>query len=321
MPKSTAYDGIEAGYPDLEDIPADAELHIVADGEDYNITPVQLRDALGPLEEQMDDALGSTSWRLGGEGVAAFDLLDEDDFASNSATDAPSQQSAAAYIATQIATRAATVHTHTVSQLSDATANGRSLISAANYAAMLVLLGIEAAATADQTGAEIVTLLEALTTTDRLSYTGVDGLDGSGAGDLFAAALIASTGATAGQALVVNDAADGFDPVSFEAFDPTWTTQASSGGAITLDFTNTDRIQTTTTEAITSVAVTGLAVGAIGVWRQVHTTARNTTWPATWWAPIHPAHTATANSHQKFTITRFSSTVYEVDIGAALVVA
>jgi microcystin-dependent protein len=35
---------------------------------------------------------------------------------------------------------AALVHTHTVSQLSDASANGRSLISAANYAAMLALL-------------------------------------------------------------------------------------------------------------------------------------------------------------------------------------
>lgn len=39
---------------------------------------------------------------------------------------------------------AAISHTHTVSQLSDATANGRSLIAAANYAAMRALLDLEA---------------------------------------------------------------------------------------------------------------------------------------------------------------------------------
>jgi hypothetical protein len=39
---------------------------------------------------------------------------------------------------------AALVHTHTVSQLSDASANGRSLISAADYAAMRALLDLEA---------------------------------------------------------------------------------------------------------------------------------------------------------------------------------
>jgi len=47
------------------------------------------------------------------------DILDEDDFTSNSATEVPSQQSAKAYVDAGLATKAASSHTHTLSEVTD----------------------------------------------------------------------------------------------------------------------------------------------------------------------------------------------------------
>lgn len=62
-------------------------------------------------------------------------------------------------------------------------------ITALTAAQIRTLANVEDGATGDQTGAEIVALLEALTTTDRLAYTAVDGLDGAEAGALYRAAF------------------------------------------------------------------------------------------------------------------------------------
>ena len=56
-----------------------------------------------------------------------------------------------------VAAKADAIHTHTVSQISDASANGRSLISAANYAAMRTLLAVAASGVVTASGLTMTT--------------------------------------------------------------------------------------------------------------------------------------------------------------------
>lgn len=271
MPKSSSYPGIETDYPVLTNIPADAEMHIVADGQDYNITLTQIIEANGvdpdgsmtgaEIATSLDTYLGSTDWRAGATGGDIL-LLDEDNFASNSDTAAPSQQSTKVYVDTAVA--AATV---IATEITDSTAAGRSMLTAADAAAQRTLLNVEDGATGDQTGAEIVTLLEALTTTDRLSYTGVDGLDGAGAGALYEAALIASVPLTASQVVQANSGATALQGLDVEPASPAPGTASSSSGAITLDFDSADIITTTLTENITAITISNLDLYEFGAWR------------------------------------------------------
>lgn len=69
-------------------------------------------------------------------------------------------------------------HTHLVADLSDASANARSFLLAANYTTMRALLNVEDGATADQTGAEIKTAYEANADTNAYTDAAVTKLTG-----------------------------------------------------------------------------------------------------------------------------------------------
>lgn len=66
--------------------------------------------------------------------------------------------------------RTPTTHTHTVSQLSDATANGRSLISAADYSAMRTLLSLVPGTNVQAYDAELAAIAGLSSAADRLPY-------------------------------------------------------------------------------------------------------------------------------------------------------
>lgn len=322
MPRTTSFPGIETAYADVTTIPDAAEMHIVAAGDDYNITLPQLATYVSDgidgyttgaeVASALDTYLGSSVWRAGaGEFTAT--LLDEDDFISDSDEAAPTQQSTKAYIASQLA--AATV---TAVRISDSTAAGRSMLTAANAAAQRTLLNVEDGATADQSAAEIVTALEALTTTARLNYTAIDELDASGAGDLYATALIAAAGLGAGDILRVNSGGTAFEPMEVEATSPAPVVATSTAGAITLDFDLSDTVTTTTTEAITSITVSNLDLYETGRWLVTNTTARNITFPSTWTVPTtaNPTYTGVASSSVWVIIWRSGASTYNVSISA-----
>jgi hypothetical protein len=149
------------------------------------------------------------------------------------------------------------------------------------------LLNVQDGATDDQTGPEIVTLLEALTTTARLEYTGVNGLDSSGAGALVLTAIDANLSPGASQFMRRNSADSAFEFASlgtgaFVTAMPVGapTSASSTAGAVTLSFADTDFLTTTTTEAITTITVSNLASYSFGFWLVQQTTARNLTFPA-----------------------------------------
>lgn len=126
--------------------------------------------------------------------LTVSDLLDEDNFASDSATKGATQQSIGAFVATGLATKANTSHTHVVADITDAgdlaalntvgtsqvdnnaitlgkiatitnqrilgnVSGGTAVPAELTQAQALTFLGVESGATADQTGAEIKTLL------------------------------------------------------------------------------------------------------------------------------------------------------------------
>jgi hypothetical protein len=174
----------------------------------------------------------------------------------------------------------------------------------------------------------LATALEALTTTDRIAYTGIDGLDSSGAGALFEDALIAKSGATASQVVAVNSGATGFEGRTLGSASlldavPTGApaTASSTAGAITLTFTGIADIETTTTEAITSVTVTVEAYRWV-IWTVIQTTARNITFPA---ATVISGtggsltHTGVANSTTRFLIYKRNTTLHVI-VGDSAVV-
>lgn len=327
MPRMTAFPGIETAYPDLDDIPGASEIYIAADGADYNITLAQITTRVSEgidaytsgaeVAAALDSYLGSAVWRAGA-GEFTSTLLDEDDFISDSASAAPTQQSTKAYIASQLS--ASTV---TALRISDSTAAGRSMITAANAAAQRTLLNVEDGATADQSGAEIVALLEALTTTARLDYTGVDGLDGAGAGALFSTALIAAAGLSAGDVVRVTSGGTAFEGLDVEVTTPTPATASSSSGSVTLDFLTSDTVTTTTTEAITTVAVSNLSLYETGLWRVTQTTARDITFPVGWRMPntwVSRVYPGVANTVVLFRIWRSGASTYDVTASQELTV-
>lgn len=125
--------------------------------------------------------------------------------------------------------------------------------------------------TSDEAAALIVTALEGLA---GLSYAALDDLDSSGAGDLMQTALIASVAPTANQLIRANSNADGLEGVTpgtaaFADVVPSGapTTASSSSNAITLDYDGLAVIQTTTTEAISTVTLDNIAAYSTVLWR------------------------------------------------------
>jgi hypothetical protein len=175
----------------------------------------------------------------------------------------------------------------------------------------------------------LATALEALTTTDRIAYTGIDGLDSAGAGALYGTALAAAGSPTALQIPRWNAAATAIEWVTlgtaaFVDVVPAGApgSASSTAGAITLDFDGVDELATTTTEAITAITFANITSYATVAWWVTQTTARDITFPA---GSIMKGNsglllvTGTANSRQLFLIRNAGGT-YEVQVGDAGVV-
>jgi len=115
--------------------PLDIDLTTIAAANNGSVLAATTASFTTADETKLDGIeSGATADQSAAEILAA--LLTVDGAGSGLDADLLDGQSSAAF--------AAASHTHTVSQLSDATANGRSLISAANYAAMRTLLDLEA---------------------------------------------------------------------------------------------------------------------------------------------------------------------------------
>ena len=127
MGKTSGFPGIETGYPSLNP-PAASEMHIVAGGRDYNLTVPQVFSIVAALDAPeefkamlpswIDEALSGSGWRGAATGGDIL-LLDEDNFASDSATAAPSQQSTKAYVDNAVAGKAAASHTHSIANITN----------------------------------------------------------------------------------------------------------------------------------------------------------------------------------------------------------
>jgi hypothetical protein len=270
----------------------------------------------------------------GGGGGNSFALLDEDNFASNSAIAAPSQQSTKVYVDTAVAgatTGNDSITNAKLANVATATFNGRSTAGTGDpedlsVAQALTLLGVEAGATGDMTAAEIATVLEA---TPGLSYTAIDDLSSAGAGAVIEDALIAS-GAPASNYFPRRNAAGtalewvALGTAAYLTAAPVGapTAASSSSGAITLDFSTKDEIATTTTENITTVTFSNIASYATVIWWVTQTTARTITFPA---GTIMKGNggllavAGTANSDQAFLIRNKAGT-YVVQVCDAGVV-
>jgi hypothetical protein len=278
MPKNTDFPGIQIDYPDLGDVPVANEMSVTAAGKDYNITIQQVLSAAveiglsaataAALAAQLDDYITGSGG--GGPGT----VLDEDDFVSNSPTLPPSQQSTKVYVDTGLATKAGSSHDHVATAISDSTAAGRALLTATDVAAQKAII--------NQTGAEIITALESAAA---LSYTALDDLDSSGAGEKYEAALMASSAAADGSFLKRNGTEIEGEALGTAARlnaipSGAPTAASSSAGTIALDFTaGVSTYGTATTENITTINVT-LTAYQWGQWIVTQTTARDLTFPA-----------------------------------------
>lgn len=127
------------------------------------------------------------------------------------------------------------------------------------------------------------------------------------------AALMTEAGLAPGDLVMVNDAGDGLEPAEVAAPSSTPVTASSTSGAVSLNFSTTDVVWTTTTENITSISVTGLELYDTGYWRVKNTTARDITWPGGWWTPA-ASHTGTSNAVVTFKITRTATNEYDVSV-------
>lgn len=188
-------------------------------------------------------------------------------------------------------------------------------------------LTVTSGALAWSSTASMAAALGALTTTDRIPYTGIHGLDSSGAGALAAAGLIGSGGMTAGQAWVTNAGEDGVEGLTLGSAalldavpSGAPTSASSSSGAITLDFAGITTIETTTTEAITSVTLSNITAYSTVLWRVKHTTARDITFPAAKisWPSGSLTYAGVANSTVNFVIYNDNGS-YEIVASADLV--
>jgi hypothetical protein len=328
MPKSTGFDGIETAYPVLSLVPANNEIMATVAGVDYNVTFNQVFDiaVLRGLPSATASALAAQVDAYitgGGGGAPAFPLLDEDDFASNSATGAPSQQSTKVYVDTATAANATT--NTKLADMAQNTIKGRVTASTGDpedltAAQARTILNVEDGATADQTVGEIVSLLEG---TPSLSYTAVFDLNSVGAGAQYETALIESTSLADGAYLkrsgsdLIGQAlgtAALIDAVPAGA--PT--VVSSSAGAIPLDYSGKTTLETTTTENITTITFSNIVAYTTVLWRVKHTTARTITFPAgTKITGGVLAYAGTANSTVNILIYNDNGT-YEVIIGDPL---
>lgn len=85
---------------DAKTTPVDADIYLIADSEDLS--------GANPIHKKITHANLKSSL-----------IIDEDTLASNLDTKAPTQQSVKAYVDTGLATKAASSHTHTASEITD----------------------------------------------------------------------------------------------------------------------------------------------------------------------------------------------------------
>ena len=162
----------------------------------------------------------------------------------------------------------------------------------------------------------LITAISLATGEERLNWDKVKGLSSSGAGQLFAQALISYLSLSALDIIRVNAAGDDLEGVGAEPDELAPGTASSSSGAITLDFEALSTITTTTTEAITSIAIAGLPLYGTARWIVTFGGAHDVSFPATWWTT--GTFSGVSSSKVHFVIYRAASTVYHVMPGATI---
>jgi hypothetical protein len=169
----------------------------------------------------------------------------------------------------------------------------------------------------------LVTSISTLSGADRLDAVEIQGLSSSAQGANYATSLIAAFSITDGH-FIKRDGDDlagaALGTAAFLDAVPSGapTAASSTAGAITLNYAGIAVIETTTTEAITTITFSNITAYTTVLWRVKNTTARNITFPAgTKITNGTLTYTGSANCTVNILIYNDNGT-YEVVIGDAL---